>query len=111
MKKIIYHGSKDRIENPVFGGGKIYNDYGRGFYCTEQCDMAKEWAVSLHHDGFVNAYRLDLSGLRVLNLNDSDFCILHWLAILLDNRKFDTNAPLAVEAKDYLLEHFLLPIE
>lgn len=31
----IYHGSPKVIEQPVFGEGKVHNDYGRGFYCTE----------------------------------------------------------------------------
>lgn len=111
MKKIIYHGSKDRIEKPIFGKGKTYNDYGLGFYCTEQLEMAKEWAVSWNHDGFANQYVLDLEGLQVLYLNDEPYCTLHWLALLLDNREFDVTAPLAIEAKEYLLHHFLLPIE
>ena len=40
----IYHGSSVIIETPVFGLGKAYNDYGRGFYCTENIELAgKEW--------------------------------------------------------------------
>lgn len=31
----IYHGSKDKIVQPIYGLGKNYNDYGQGFYCTE----------------------------------------------------------------------------
>ena len=77
MKKIIYHGSKDRIEKPIFGKGKTYNDYGLGFYCTEQLEMAKGWAVSWNHDGFANQYVLDLEGLQVLYLNDEPYCTLH----------------------------------
>lgn len=46
MKKILYHGSEKIIEKPVYGFGKAYNDYGLGFYCTEELDMAKEWGVS-----------------------------------------------------------------
>lgn len=43
-KLIIYHGSPEIIEKPVFGKGKPYNDYGMGFYCTEHLELAKEWA-------------------------------------------------------------------
>ena len=43
MVKTLYHGSKDIIEHPRYGAGKPYNDYGRGFYCTESLDLAKEW--------------------------------------------------------------------
>lgn len=28
----IYHGSENIIKKPVYGAGKLYNDYGRGFY-------------------------------------------------------------------------------
>ena len=27
-----------------------YNDYGLGFYCTEDIDMAKEWGVNYKFD-------------------------------------------------------------
>ena len=46
MKKTVYHGSDHIIERPKYGYGKIYNDYGVGFYCTENQNMAKEWGVS-----------------------------------------------------------------
>ena len=38
----IYHGSPKVIERLVFGEGKVHNDYGRGFYCTEHAELAKE---------------------------------------------------------------------
>ena len=50
----IYHGSPKVIEQPVFGAGKLYNDYGRGFYCTEHVELAKEWACSADTDGYAN---------------------------------------------------------
>ena len=42
----------------------------------------------------------------MLYLNAEQYCILHWLAILLENRSFDTSSPLSLEAKEYILEHF-----
>lgn len=45
------------IEHPQFGYGKPYNDYGMGFYCTENPDMAKEWGVGFNHNGYANQYR------------------------------------------------------
>ena len=38
---IIYHGSENIIYTPVFGGGNPGNDYGRGFYCTEDKELSK----------------------------------------------------------------------
>ena len=60
MKKLtIFHGSPEIIEKPQFGKGKTYNDYGRGFYCTEHIELAKEWACTEDVDGFVNKYEID----------------------------------------------------
>lgn len=77
------------------------------FYCTEILDLAKEWAVSIDHDGFANAYEIDIDGLTILDLNDPKCCILHWLAILMENREFDAQSVLAIEAKEYILKHFM----
>lgn len=104
--KIIYHGSKDIIEKPKFGKGKPYNDYGLGFYCTENLTLAKEWAVDIGRDGYANIYEIDDSRLSVLNLNDEQYTILHWLAILLENRHFDSPSSLSHEAKEYILNNF-----
>jgi hypothetical protein len=106
MLRKIYHGSNHIIKSPQFGAGKPYNDYGLGFYCTEIPDLAKEWGVSDTNDGFANCYTIDCSELYILNLNDSKYCILHWLTILLENRTFDVSSSLAYQAKEYLTDHF-----
>lgn len=111
MKKTIYHGSDHIIKAPEYCGGKAYNDYGRGFYCTEDLSMAKEWGVRTTSDGFANKYNLDCAGLSVLDLNGEDYCLLHWLAILLENRTFAMLGGLAQEGKKYLTSRFHLPYE
>lgn len=107
----IYHGSKDKIEKPEFGKGKPYNDYGLGFYCTEDMEMAKEWSCGEDHDGFANEYEVDMAGLKVLNLNAPEYTILHWLTVLLKNRSFRLTNPIAKDAKEYLLENFSVNTE
>ena len=102
----IYHGSPKVIERPVFGEGKVHNDYGRGFYCTEHAELAKEWACSSDNDGYANHYQLDMTGLSVLNLNTPEYNILNWLAILLENRKFNVAEGLPQRARAYILENF-----
>ena len=102
----IYHGSNKIVERPIFGGGKPYNDYGLGFYCTEHVELAKEWACSSGGDGFANHYQLNMEGLSVLNLNKPKYSILNWLTILLENRKFNVAEGLPQRAKAYLLENF-----
>ena len=106
MIKKLYHGSISIIEKPIFGYGKTYNDYGPGFYCTESLEMAKDWGVSRNQDGYANCYEIECDGLQILNLNTREYCILHWLTILLQNREFDIPSGLALEAKEYLLANF-----
>lgn len=105
---ILYHGSKDIIEKPIYGQGKKYNDYGLGFYCTDNIELAKEWGTSFERSGYANRYQIDCTELKILDLNDNKYCILHWLAILLSNREFDTPAGLALEAKEFLKKNFML---
>ena len=69
MKKIIWHGSPEIIEKPIFGVGKKQNDYGRGFYCTEVLELAKEWACKQNKNGFINRYELDLTDLKSSEMN------------------------------------------
>ena len=102
----LYHGSDHIVEAPAFGLGKPYNDYGLGFYCTQHPDMAGEWAVGFDHDGFVNEYDFDTNGLKIVDLDAPEFTTLHWLAVLLANRWFDVRAPIANEAREYLLANF-----
>ena len=103
----IYHGSQKIVRTPLFGAGNPKNDYGLGFYCTEDLDLAKEWACSEEDDGFANHYRIEMDGLSHLHLNDGRYHILNWLAILLENRTFDLSLPVAVRAKKYILDNFL----
>ena len=109
MKKevIIYHGSISIIEKPIFGYGKPYNDYGMGFYCTESLELAKEWAVSEGKNGYANKYKLDLTGLKILNLS-KDANTLNWITILIQNRKFLLKTDIAKDGEKYLLEHYNL---
>ena len=102
----IYHGSPS-IVTPVFGGGKTYNDYGQGFYCTENLELAKEWACAQDSDGYANQYILNTENLKVLDLNGPQYNILNWLAILLENRRFSIADGLPREARKYILETFL----
>lgn len=108
---VLYHGSQDLIKKPQYGGGRAANDYGRGFYCTESEALACEWAVSEKHDGYANRYDFNEEGLSVLNLNGPGFTILHWLAVLLRHRTFDTRYGVATLAKRYLIENFPVDVE
>ena len=99
------------MERPQFGLGRKANDYGLGFYCTEDLDMAKEWACTYIDSGFANEYSLDMTNLKTLNLNSDEYTILNWMAVLLANREFRLRTPNARRAKQYLLDNFYVNVE
>jgi len=103
----LFHGSPKIIEKPVLGAGNARNDYGLGFYCTKEIELAKEWACPTQNDGFANRYSFDMEGLDVLDLSAKSYNILNWLAILLENRIFDITTPIARDAKDFIISRFI----
>jgi hypothetical protein len=103
----LYHGSPFIVDKPVYGLGNPQNDYGLGFYCTHEIELAREWACSEEAGGYANQYALDLAGLSIVNLSEGDYNILNWLAILLNNRTFRISNDVAAAGKAYLLENFL----
>ena len=107
---LLYHGSENIIYKPVFGAGNAANDYGRGFYCTENYDIAGEWACKRESDGFINRYEIDPDGLHTCDLNDPQYSILHWLAVLTGYRGYWQKNSIAEEAKEFLQAHYLIDL-
>ena len=85
-KLILYHGTPDKIVVPTFGLGDEKHDYGKGFYLTENPELAKEWAVCRPNDsnGWLHKYELDIDSLKILDFQEKD--ILCWLAELMKHR-------------------------
>lgn len=106
-KLILYHGSPNILEHPTYGKGKKYNDYGRGFYCTEHLELAMEWACSEGVDGYANRYEIETKELNILDLTSDRYTILNWLAILMENRQARLSTPLEKRGREYLLKNFL----
>lgn len=90
----LYHGSPDKIVNPTFGLGQDKHDYGRGFYLTQDLQLAKEWSVSRPDEvcGYVHTFALKTDGLII---TDFEKCgCLSWIAELMKHRE-------AVDSKRY----------
>lgn len=109
-KLILYHGSSEIIKRPVYGKGKSYNDYGKGFYCTEHLELAKEWACTENTDGYVNQYELQTDGLHILDLSSHEYTILHWLALLIKYRMFRLSTPLMKRAVQWLGDNYQIDL-
>ena len=109
-KIILLHGTDHIIEVPDINIGNEHNDYGKGFYCTKAEEMAKEWACKQNTDGFVNRYELTTDGLKILDLTDGQHTVLNWIAILLKYRTFKLSSEIAIDARDYIIEHYSVNI-
>ena len=83
---ILYHGSPDQAVIPKFGLGQDKHDYGRGFYLTENMELAKEWAVYRpdQTNGWVHKFILDQTQLRILDFQQEN--VMSWLAELMKHR-------------------------
>lgn len=102
----IYHGAKQIVREPRFGIGRSYNDFGLGFYCTENEVRAGEWAVTASDNGFVSVYAFNDTGLRIINLASSQYTILHWLSLLINYREFDSSSTFLHQAREYIARNF-----
>ena len=103
----LYHGSDKIVERPELGKGSAKNDYGQGFYCTAHFELACEWASKNEAvNGYANEYVLNLSDLKVLDLSDPAYNILNWITLLIQNRTFESTAPISEQAKQYLIANF-----
>lgn len=91
MKEImLYHGSENIVDKPIFNSpfANNENDYGSAFYCTNDKELAKEWSCRRGYVGFVNTYKFDIDGLKILNFTDkSKYSFLNWIAVLLHHKK------------------------
>ena len=83
---ILYHGSPNQQVSPRYGLGDEKHDYGKGFYLTENLELAKEWAVCRpdERNGWVHKFSLDITDLRILDFQEHN--ILSWLAELMKHR-------------------------
>ena len=85
-KVILFHGTPAETVVPTYGLGNKKHDYGKGFYLTEDIELAKEWAVCRpdKKNGWVHKFALELDGLRILDFQKLD--VLAWIAELMKHR-------------------------
>ena len=101
-KIILFHGTADKVVVPTYGLGNDKHDYGKGFYLTENIELAKEWAVCRPDEtnGYVHKFEIDIDGLRILDFQKID--ILSWLAELMKHRDAADTKRYRVLAKQFI---------
>ena len=83
----FYYGADQLVIKPEFNKGNPSNDYGLGFYLTENKEIARLWASKNPDGGYLIEYDVDVSKLKILRLatiEDND--VLTWLSILISHR-------------------------
>lgn len=104
-KIILYHGSPNKVVVPQFGFGEGKHDYGKGFYLTENIELAKEWAVCRPDEtnGWVHKYELETADLKILDFQENN--ILSWLAELMKHRDASDSRRYKVLSKKFIAEY------
>ncbi len=112
MKRVLYHGSEFIIEKPEYKKGNIHNDYGIGFYCTTNKELAKEWATKRSGNGFINKYEIRDDRLKILDLTKPPYNdVMYWVSLLMHKRELSSslrdNYPRELK---YLEDNYLLNV-
>ena len=106
-KIILYHGSPNKVVTPQYGLGNDKHDYGKGFYLTEDLELAKEWAVCRPNgvNGYVHKFELDTKDLRILDFEKYD--VLNWLAELMKHRDAADSKRYRLLSKEFISKYGL----
>lgn len=101
-KIILYHGSLNKVITTTFGLGDEKHDYGKGFYLSENIELAKEWAVCRpnEHNGWVHKYELDTEGLKIFDFTKTN--VFSWLAELMKHRDASDSKRYYILAKKFI---------
>lgn len=77
----IYHASGETVEYPEIRKGKYTKDFSWGFYCTNNKEQAKKWALKHTENPTINIYKYtentNLKILKFEKMNDEwlDFIV------------------------------------
>ena len=101
-KIILFHGTPNETVVPTYGYGDEKHDYGKGFYLTENEELAKEWAVCRPNDnnGWVHKFELDITELKILDFQEKN--VLSWLAELMKHRDAADSKRYRLLAKQFI---------
>lgn len=102
---ILYHGSPNKEFIPEYGKGEDRHDYGKGFYLTQDKELAKEWAVCNPNsgNGWVHKYDLDCAALQIFDFERTG--VLAWLAELMKHRAADTSRRYKILSEKFIVKY------
>ena len=103
----LWHGSSRVIKHPEYGWASRTTIMAADSIARAASRLAKEWACAGLDDGFANRYTLTTDGLLFLDLSQPPYTILNWLAMLVENRRFQPTTAVAAQGIEYLKQVFL----
>ena len=108
----FFYGADSLVIKPEFNKGNPSNDYGLGFYLTENKEMARLWATKFNHDGYLIEYDVDIKGLNILTLNGiSDEEVLKWITLLVVHRFSNAQKMRYDDNIQWLKEHYSINLD
>ena len=88
----LYHGTNEAFDSIELSKGRKGKDFGIGFYCTTNKELAKEWAAKRSGKGYINKYILRDDRLKILDLTKPPFNdVLYWVSLLMHNRELSSS--------------------
>lgn len=93
---IVYHGSDKKIEKPNYRGSRKGTDFGIGFYCTKNLEMAKSWCA-LRNGQYVNIllsdYKDSLEAGDLICISRGSLYYLSWIEenSIINEREYSKN--------------------
>ena len=79
---ILFHGSKNGIDEISYNGSRNDCDFGAGFYLTKSYESALSFVES-NTESSIYAYKLDLNNLNIVELESS----IEWMLLICHYRK------------------------
>ncbi len=95
---IVYHGSADRVEEPICNIGRTNLDFGLGFYVTDMKEQAIRWtkrvvAEKKTREAFLNIYTLDKASIvKEARCKIFTSYNVEWLRFVIANRRGENAA-------------------
>lgn len=103
----LWHGSSHVIKHPEYGLVKPTTIMAADSIARAASSWPRNGACAGMDDGFANRYTLTTDGLLFLDLSQPPYTILNWLAMLVENRRFQPTTAVAAQGIEYLKQVFL----
>lgn len=108
MNRILFYGSPESSVRPRYLN-KSFGETGKGVYLATGRQLAMLYGARGKNEGYYHTFEVDTQRKKTLNLTSSNYCHLHWIAVLLKENTIPDG--IASKATKYIMEHFSVEYE